>query len=146
MNNTIGYTTSVNQTYLAPITETLNFSDAQQFCRDYFGTNLARIDSAEEDAEARDLCGSIISVGDNGCYIGLYQPDVTAIDPGTSMSSWQWILADSSEDPIPDYYASNWGVNEPQGSTLENCGAIWISDATTQVPTYRRFCSLSTPF
>ena len=112
---------SPNNKYIVVKTGSIeNFTEANNYCMNNFGTNLASIHSADDNTEAYNLCISMIESGDLACRIGLYQSDRSIADTGvTAFSSWSYIDGTSF-----DYAASNWGNNEPQGGLVENCAAL----------------------
>ena len=87
----------------------MTFQDAEQFCIDNYGTNLASIHSHDEQSEAWNLCTKWNTISNNHCWIGLF--DINR------QQAFRWM--DGSPYIYDMWY---WLANEPSGRwNDENC-------------------------
>lgn len=101
------------------MTETLSWPDAQSACKQQYGSNLAIIESSEQNAAVLQLASSLLTSelgGSSVVWLGMTD--------AMEENSWVWV---DGEDAAARY--ENWGSDQPIGGdprpagTLPACGS-----------------------
>lgn len=110
----------------------INWTEAENYCKKNYGTKLVSIHSAAQQALAYASMEGVTFA-----WIGL--------NDRTSEGNWSW--SDGSRYDYDD----NWGPHEPQGGTMENCVTIydtydgeWIDIDCNNVAVTAFICNLYT--
>ena len=88
----------------------LTWQEANEYCSDTYGTQLATADSSTEWSQVEELLDMDSSY--SNAWIGLNDID--------NDGSWEWAAANYNDTPISLSW-DNWGSGEPNGGTNENC-------------------------
>jgi hypothetical protein len=95
------------------------WSEAEAVCQSTYGTSLASIYNAVQNAEATALCTAGASY--NFCWLGL--------NDLTTDGSWYWRNSHSYNAYAANY--TNWNSGEPNGAESENCVHLYSSGVLT---------------